>query len=147
MTTIFRQARADDIPAMSAIRLAVRENALRDPNRITQKMYEDYLELLGRGWVAEIDGEVAGFAYADKTDSSIWALFIAPEHEGKGLAKELLHRATEWLFGQGAECVRLSTGKGTRADRFYGMQGWTREQVEGDDACYRLTAPPPKRAA
>jgi GNAT superfamily N-acetyltransferase len=87
----YRQAHADDIPAMSTIRLAVRENVLSNPARITRQMYEDYLDALGRGWVAEIGGEIVGFSYADKTDSSIWALFISPEYEGKGLAKQLLH--------------------------------------------------------
>ncbi|WP_229256478.1 GNAT family N-acetyltransferase [Duganella lactea] len=137
----FRQANHLDIPAMSTIRLAVRENALSDPNRITRKMYEDYLELLGRGWVAEINGEVIGFSYADKTDASIWALFISPPHEGKGLAKQLLKLATDWLFEQGNACVRLSTGAETRADRFYLAQGWRRERVEANDAFYVLPAP------
>lgn len=136
----FRQANSYDIPLMSAIRLAVRENILSDPNRITQQMYEDHLELLGRGWVAEINGEIVGFSYADKTNSSIWALFILPTHEGKGLAKQLLNLATVWLFEQGNDCVRLSTGAETRADRFYAMQGWTKQRVEGGDAFYHLYA-------
>jgi GNAT superfamily N-acetyltransferase len=143
----FRRAKSYDIPAMSVIRLAVRENILSDPNRITRQMYEDYLELLGRGWVVEIGGDVVGFSYADKTNSSIWALFISPNHEGKGLAKQLLNMATGWLFDQGQECVRLSTGMGTRADRFYGLQGWTRERVEGNDAFYLLVASTAKQAA
>lgn len=143
----FRQANSNDIPAMSKIRLAVRENVLSDPNRITRQMYEDYLELLGRGWVAEIDGEVVGFSYADKTNSSIWALFISPNHEGKGLAKQLLNLATGWLFDQGQECVRLSTGVGTRADQFYSLQGWTRERVEGNDVSYLLVVLAAQQAA
>ncbi|GGC65146.1 hypothetical protein GCM10011396_10170 [Undibacterium terreum] len=123
---------------MSKIRLAVRENALSDPSRITQQMYEDYLELLGRGWVAEVDGTIAGFCYANKTNSSIWALFISQEYEGQGLARQLLNMATAWLFEQGQEFVRLSTGTETRADRFYALQGWTRERVEGNEAFYVL---------
>jgi GNAT superfamily N-acetyltransferase len=151
MTTMdsasFRQAHFDDIPAMSVIRLAVRENALAAPDRITQQMYEDYLELLGRGWVAEIDGNIAGFSYADKINSHIWALFISPNHEGKGLAKQLLAMATIWLFDLGNQCVRLSTGMGTRADRFYALQGWTRERIEGNSAFYLLVAPTEQEAA
>ncbi|MQA39224.1 GNAT family N-acetyltransferase [Rugamonas aquatica] len=137
---VFRQATSQDIPAMSTIRLAVRENVLSDPSRITQKMYEDYLELLGRGWVAEVDGVIAGFCYANKTDSSIWALFMALEYEGQGIAKHLLNIATAWLFEQGNEFVRLSTGMGTRADQFYVSQGWHRERVEGNDAYYLLAS-------
>lgn len=134
----FRRATSNDIPAMSAIRLAVRENVLSNPNRITAQMYEDYLALLGRGWVAEIDGQVVGFSYANKTDTSIWALFVAPEYEGRGLGKRLLDLATGWLFEQGAECVRLSTGANTRASQFYVAQGWTQERLEGSDVFYIL---------
>lgn len=57
---------------MSRIRLSVTENVLSDPGRITRQMYEDYLESSGRGWVAEIEGEVAAFSYADKHEGSIW---------------------------------------------------------------------------
>jgi len=136
----FRQAKLDDIPAMSAIRLAVRENVLSHPARITPQMYRDYLALLGRGWVAELDGEIAGFSYAAQTDASIWALFVAPEHEGKGLGRALLRLATDWLFAQGHQCVRLSTGAGTRAERFYVAQGWRREKQQGGDVHYCLSA-------
>jgi len=57
LPTLRRATRAD-IPAMSRIRLAVTENALRDPTRITVAMYEDYPERSGRGWVAEANGEI-----------------------------------------------------------------------------------------
>jgi GNAT superfamily N-acetyltransferase len=136
----FRRANSHDIPAMSTIRLAVGENILSDPSRITVQMYEDYLELLGRGWVAEVDGSVAGFCYANKTNASIWALFMAPAYEGRGLAKQLLNMAVEWLFEQGQEFVRLSTGAGTRADSFYALQGWTRERVDGNEVFYLLAS-------
>jgi len=68
---------------MSAIRLAVTENRLNDPSRVTVQMYHDYLERRGKSWVCEIDGTMAGFAAADHTDGSVWALFIHPEHEGR----------------------------------------------------------------
>jgi hypothetical protein len=42
----------------------------------------------------------------------------------------LLALAVAWLFGLGHECIRLSTTPGTRADRFYKAQGWTR--IAGD---------------
>jgi GNAT superfamily N-acetyltransferase len=134
----FRRANSYDIPAMSKIRLTVGENILSDPSRVTEQMYEDYLELLGRGWVAEVDGSVAGFCYANRTNSSIWALFISQEYEGRGIAKQLLNIAVRWLFEQGQEFVRLSTGAETRADRFYASQGWTRERVDGNEVFYLL---------
>lgn len=135
----FRQATTRDISAMSKIRLSVKENTLSNPARITEQMYEDYLACLGRGWVAEVGGEVVAFCYADKVNSSIWALFVFPEYEGQGLAKRLLKLAVDWLFELGKDCVRLSTTANTRADRFYTAQGWTREDENAKDVRYTLT--------
>lgn len=140
MTTTYRIASARDIPAMSAIRLAVQENRLRDPKRITPQMYADYLESLGRGWVCERDGAIAGFAYADRAQGSIWALFIDPAHEGFGIGSQLLALAVEYLFALGHPVVKLSTDPGTRADRFYAMQGWTRgSEKDGGEVPYSFS--------
>lgn len=144
MTTeiTFRRATQDDIPAMSGIRLAVKENVLSNPGRITAQMYQDYLDRSGCGWVAEIDGEVVGFSYADKSDASIWALFVLPEHEGRGAGKGLLKLAVDWLFKLGNETVKLGTAADTRADRFYARQGWTRgEMTNNIEVEYTLVRP------
>ena len=133
-----RRARSADIPAMSAIRLSVRENVLSDPARVTLQMYEDYLEKDGRGWVAEVDGAVAAFCYADRHDASIWALFVSPGMEGRGLGKALLALAVDWLFELGHAHVRLGTTPRTRADRFYQAQGWTRMPDQGAEAEFVL---------
>jgi GNAT superfamily N-acetyltransferase len=137
----FRRAEVVDIPAMSAIRLAVTENVLRDPARVTRQMYVEYLEAAGRGWVAEVDGEVAAFCYAAKEDGSIWALFVAPRHEGLGLAKRLLGLAVDYLFDFGHDSVTLSTGSDTRADRFYAAQGWTRGEPREHEVVFTLNKP------
>jgi GNAT superfamily N-acetyltransferase len=72
-------------------------------------------------------------------DNSIWALFVLPAHEGKGIGKRLLKLATDWLFDMGASSIILSTTIGTRADRWYEMQGWSRGEVNGDgEVQYRL---------
>lgn len=134
----YRRATVQDIPAMSAIRLAVTENVLSDPSRVTEQMYRDYLDLLGRGWVAERDGVIAGFCYADKEHSSIWALFMAQGYEGQGIAKRLLQLAVDWLFEQGSASIRLTTTAGTRADAFYARQGWTRGMLNEREAVFTL---------
>jgi GNAT superfamily N-acetyltransferase len=135
---LFRRATSNDIPAMSRIRLSVTENTLSDPTRITHAMYEDFLDVSGRGWVAEIDGEIVAFCYADKVDASIWALFVSPGHEGRGFGQALLELAVDWLFALGHETIHLSTGADTRADRFYARQGWTRGPLSAGNIGYTL---------
>lgn len=135
----FRQANHNDIPAMSRIRLSVTENVLSDPGRVTDTMYQDFLEKRGRGWVAECAGDIVAFCYADKENASIWALFVRPGHEGQGLGKSLLKLATQWLFELGHDSIHLSTTAATRADRFYAAQGWVRQPVGASEVAYSLT--------
>lgn len=136
---VIRRATSADIPAMSQIRLAVRENVLSDPGRITVQMYQDYLEKLGRGWVAELNGTIVAFCYADREHASIWALFVQPGFEGNGFAKRLLKLAVDWLFELGHQSVELDTTPDTRADRFYVRQGWTRGVASARSVPFRLS--------
>jgi GNAT superfamily N-acetyltransferase len=128
----FRRAASEDIDAIFVVRFAVRENVLSNPARVTREMCEDYLDKLGRGWVCEIDGRIVGFSYASKVDHSIWALFVLPGFEERGIGKELLKLAIDWLFEIGAARVVLSTEANTRADRFYLSQGWQRGEMKDD---------------
>jgi GNAT superfamily N-acetyltransferase len=137
----FRQASVHDIPAMSRIRLSVLENRLRDPTRITRQMYADFLEKDGRGWVAQVDGEIVAFSYANRIDGSIWALFVDPRFEGQGLGKQLLSLATDWLFSLGFRRVTLSTGAGTRAAQFYTRLGWQLVSSSASDSVFVLDGP------
>ncbi|MEJ6007005.1 GNAT family N-acetyltransferase [Paucibacter sp. AS339] len=138
----FRVAVSADIPAMSAIRIAVRENRLNNPARVTVQMYEDYLDRLGRGWVCEHEGEIIGFSYAAKDDASIWALFVHPDKEGLGAGGPLLNLATDWLFSLGHAAVNLGTEANTRADRFYQAKGWIRGEMK-DSVEVNYTLPRP----
>lgn len=108
---------------MHRVRLAVRENALSDPNRITEADYLAALEELGRTWVVEADGDVAAFATGYR-DGNIWALFVHPDHEGQGHAKALHATMVSWLWSLGLTRLWLTTGPGTRAERFYITRGW-----------------------
>ncbi len=122
----YRVATAADITAMSVIRLGVSENRLSDPARVTEAMYHDYLGRLGRSWVCLVNDSVVGFSSADQQDGSIWALFLDPHYQGKGIGTHLLALAVAFLFEQGHTTLVLATEAGTRADRFYGTLGWQR---------------------
>ena len=120
---ILRRATQSDIPAMQRVRLAVRENALSNPNRITEADYLAALEDLGRTWVVEVDGEIAAFATGYKA-GSIWALFVHPDHEGRGYGNALHSTLVTWLWSLGHTRLWLTTSPGTRAERFYIARGW-----------------------
>lgn len=134
-----RVAAEDDIPAMHRIRLAVRENRLTDPALVQPDDYRFMLGPDGRGWVAEVDGRIAGFAVADLRRGNVWALFVAPEREGRGIGRRLHDGMMDWLFAAGAERVWLSTDPGTRAEAFYRAAGWVRAGDHRGEARYELS--------
>ena len=123
-TMMFREAAAKDIPQIQIVRNAVKENRLSDPALVTDKDCEEYITNRGKGWVCEIENTIVGFSIADLKENNIWALFIHPDHEGKGIGKKLHQLMLGWYFAQTAATVWLSTAPGTRADAFYRKAGW-----------------------
>lgn len=136
-----RQANQSDIPAMHRVRLSVRENALSTPGRITESDYLSALGALGRSWVVDADGEIAALA-TGYSSGSIWALFVHPDCEGRGYGSALHSTAVAWLWSLGHKRIWLTTGRGTRAERFYLSLGWQPcGTVPGGDIRLELGAP------
>lgn len=126
---------------MHRVRMSVHENALSDPNRITASDYLAALDHLGRTWVVEADGEIVAFATGYKS-GSIWALFVHPDHEGRGYGKALHATVVGWLWSLGHKRIWLTSGPGTRAERFYVSQGWEPcGAVPGGDLRLELGSP------
>lgn len=119
-----RLATVDDIDAMHAVRLAVRQNVLSDETLVRPEHYRKMLEEFGRGWVYEESREVVAFGIADHTHRNIWALFVAQGFERRGIGSRLLKIMVTWLFEQSQEPVWLTTGRNTRAELFYRAAGW-----------------------
>ncbi len=124
---IIREATRSDVPGLVAVRVAVKENVLTSD--IPQERIVAGLEVRGKGWVAEHEGQVVGFSTADREESMIWALFLLPEWERKGLGSVLLERAVGWLWREGCERIWLTTEPGSRAEGFYAHLGWTRAGI------------------
>lgn len=121
---IFREAQAADIKQIQVVRHAVKENRLSNPSLVTDEDCREYITSRGKGWVCEIENRVVGFAIADLKEHNIWALFVHPDYENLGIGKKLHGTMLAWYFANTTEKVWLSTARGTRAERFYRMQGW-----------------------
>ena len=125
---IVREAHAADMPGIAHVRTSVQENLLTREQLasrgITNESVAASLLTHRKGWVAEAAGEVVAFSMADRSDNSIFALFVLPHHQGRGLGGRLLQLALDWLWHQDAERVWLSTGPETQARRFYERRGW-----------------------
>ena len=138
MSGHIRRARLEERPRISEIRFAVRENQLLDPSRVTDADYHWFSENPGI-WVWEEKGRILGFSSADTRDGTIWALFIDPDHEGRGIGRALLARACDVLREAGHRAATLGTEPGSRADRFYREAGWTALHIdERGEQVFRL---------
>jgi len=124
MQAVYRQAVPADISQIQVVRHSVMENRLSDPSRVTDADCEDYLTRRGRGWVCQLGEEIIAFAIVDVSDYNVWALFVKPAHEKKGIGKKLMALMLDWYFSRTTETLWLSTGTNTRAEQFYRQQGW-----------------------
>ena len=128
---IFRETQITDIPQIQIVRNSVRENTLSDPALVPDKDVEDYITQRGKGWVCEIGNTIVGFAIVSITDHNVWALFIQPVFEKKGIGRRLHNEMIGWYFNQTAETIWLGTAPGTRAEAFYRKAGWKEVGIHG----------------
>ncbi len=127
---LIREATPFDIPELHAIRMAVKENILSDPALVTEADYTRFLTSEGKGWVCEMDGKITGFAILDLGKHNIWALFVSPDHEGKGIGRKLHDTMLNWYFAKNSHPLNLSTDPNTKAERFYRKAGWRETGIE-----------------
>lgn len=126
-----REATISDIPQIQIIRNSVTENTLSDPGLVTDNDVETWITKRGKGWVCEWENQISGFAIGDLVDHNIWALFILPTFERKGIGRALHKTMLDWYFVQTPQTVWLSTSPGTRAERFYRKAGWKEVGIYG----------------
>ncbi len=120
---MIRKATRADLPRISEIRNAVKENRLGDPTRVTVEICEWFIDHAAF-WLWEDGGTVQGFSAGDPRDGTIFGLFVDPAWEGRGIGRALLPLACKTLRDAGHHAAHLDTEAGTRAERFYRRNGW-----------------------
>lgn len=126
-----REAQVEDIQQIQLVRNAVKENQLSDPALVPDKDVEDYITRRGKGWVCEIEQVIIGFAIVSVLDKNVWALFVQPGYDRKGVGRKLHDEMMNWYFAQTCDTIWLSTTPGTRAEIFYKQAGWTEAGLYG----------------
>ena len=97
---IIREAKIEDIKQIQKVRNSVNENMLTNPNLVTDNDCKEYITGRGKAWVCEMNTEIVGFAIVDLQANNIWALFLKPEFEKRGLGKKLHDIMLVWNFKQ-----------------------------------------------
>jgi GNAT superfamily N-acetyltransferase len=128
MNIVIRDATEADIPHIFDVRTSVRENSLTMAQMAGLGITPDAIAVaLGQQpciWVAVHDGVVIGFSMSDVREGCVFAAFVRPEWEGKGIGRQLIEKAEDFLFAHHA-CIWLNTDGASRAAKVYERLGWT----------------------
>jgi len=127
MNIAIRLARPADIRTLFDIRCSVRENQLSRAQLAEMGITPDAILAMLRAqpciWIAEADEAAAGFAMADIHDACVYAAFVRPEWQGRGLGRRLMAQAEAFLFARHPR-IWLETAGASRASGFYQKLGW-----------------------
>jgi GNAT superfamily N-acetyltransferase len=121
---VIRRASDEDHARVTEIRNAVTENVLGEASRAAVDGDYAWFRDHPGVWLWKEDGSVLGFSAADTRNGSIWALFVAPGHERRGIGRALFDKACDVLRLDGHRTAWLTTEAGSRAEGFYRAAGW-----------------------
>jgi ribosomal protein S18 acetylase RimI-like enzyme len=134
MSLKIRLAVRSDVSDLFRVRTSVRENHLSVERLsrmgITEASIAEMISASPCAWVAVNGNEVVGFSMIDIDQSSLFAAFVLPSQEGKGIGRQLVQAAEEKLFEHHAH-IWLETAKTSRAAGFYRHLGWSEERDVG----------------
>ena len=141
MAVALRQAVRADVRGIQRVRHSVNENRLTSTT-ISDDDVVVAIERTGKGWVVDADGRIVAFAIGNAETGNIWALFVEPEHEGKGYGRRLHDEMVNWLWSCGLTRLWLTTEPRTRAQRFYEAAGWRNSgSVASGELLFERSAP------
>lgn len=117
------------------IRYEVRYDGNLNPDCVVENNYDERLGLPGhKAFIAEADGETAGFVYGFvysipgmylRPIAVLDALYVKEAYRGKGVGKELFLRFKDFAAGQGALRIELKVmSENGNALRFYENLGF-----------------------
>ncbi len=95
-----KEAVIDDIKQIQRVRNWVTENTLSDPNLVTDKDCEEFINVRGKGWVCEIGNQIVGFSIADLKDNNIGHYFYKRNLKILGIVTQLHEIMLGWYFNR-----------------------------------------------
>ena len=156
---IIRAARAADARATATIRVHGWQAAYRGqlPDDLLDDLsvegdairFADHLRHLPPGrrlWVAEVDGELVGFASTGPARdedahgaAEVYAIYVRPDLIGRGIGQRLLDHAVRDLADQGyREATLWTLATNLPAQRFYERAGWRADGASKQDRLDRF---------
>lgn len=142
MSAVIRAAAVEDIESIFEIRTSVSQNHLSREQMsalgITPQVLAEAIKEGPCVWIAEVDGKPAAFSMIDSTEGEVFAMFVSPPYENRGLGRLLMKVAEAALFERHDTIYLITDGRNeVRANGFYQRLGWTVvDKADEDDVRY-----------
>jgi len=132
-----RAAQLSDVESIFDVRTSVIENHLSREEMqqmgINESVVADMIEQSQCAWVACVNDNVIGFSMILPDEGCLFAAFVLPEYEGRGIGRSLVKLAEHELFKH-HQMAWLETDKRSRAAQFYRQLGWgNKKMINGTD--------------
>jgi GNAT superfamily N-acetyltransferase len=129
---MLREATVADVPQLFDVRCSVRENHMSIAQLAKAGITPESIGAMIEGGdyttpVVEERGAIVAFAMAQLSTGYVFALFVRPECENRGLGTALLDHVELALRRRGIKLAWLATGaeRAARAHGFYRARRWT----------------------
>lgn len=147
MDVLIRVATRKDVDSLFEIRTSVEQNHLSREQMaalgITPQVLGQAIEDSECVWIAEVEGQPLAFVMIDRETGELFAMFVRPGHENRGLGRRLMGVAEAALFEQHERIFLITDGRqDIRANGFYQRLGWELAgQEDHDDVRYEKCRP------
>lgn len=147
MDVMIRVATREDVDSLFEIRTSVEQNHLSREQMaalgITPQVLGQAIEDSKCVWIAEVEGQPLAFVMIDRETGELFAMFVRPGHENRGLGRRLMWVAEAALFEQHERIFLITDGRqDIRANGFYQRLGWVLAgQADNDDVRYEKCRP------
>ena len=133
---MIRELGREDAPAVARLELAINPHQVLTPEVVWHTATRPIERERRRSWVAEVDGELAGFAWANFEWSvptpgkgRFW-IGVGPAVRGRGVGSELYARVNEYLRQRGAWRLRTQVDVDEGGTRFLERLGFERRGAD-----------------
>jgi GNAT superfamily N-acetyltransferase len=140
-------ATVEDVESLFEIRTSVAQNHLSreqmDALGITAQVLNSAIKEGPCVWIAEVDERPVAFSMIDRDEGEVFAMFVRPAYENRGLGRLLMAAAEAELFRAHERIFLVTDGRQEiRANGFYQRLGWTVvDRVDARDVRYEKRRP------